>query len=158
MGPADAPREEPLFVAVAADDAQMRAAHACTARTMDEFKAHVLRPGEHVCAAKLRFRDPEESARTGRDALLYLWLTDVFIDGSSGGYVGSLSEVPAALSEWHRPGQELEFEGEDVFDWMVNDDDVVHGGFTLRVMRGRLPESERDGYDRRVGAREWAPS
>ena len=150
MSPSDAPRDEPLFVAVASDDPAMRAAHSRCARTMDEFRAHVLRAGDHLCAAKLRFRDPAQ------DVLLYLWLTSVFVDESSGRYVGTFFEVPPALQEWHWPGQELEFEGEDVFDWMVNDDGVVHGGFTLRVMRGRLPESEREAYDRRLGATQWA--
>ena len=156
MSPADAPGDEPMFVAVATDDPQMRAAHSRCARTMDEFRAHVLRAGDRLCAAKLRFRDPAESDRAGRDVLLYVWLTSVFIDETSGRYVGSFFEVPPALREWHWPGQELEFEGEDVFDWMVNDDGVVHGGFTLRVMRNRLPESEREAYDHRIGVREWA--
>jgi uncharacterized protein YegJ (DUF2314 family) len=158
MSPDDAPRDEPLFVAVASDDPQMGAAHSRCAQTLDEFRAHVLRAGDHLCAAKLRFRDPGESDRAGHDVLLYVWLASVFVDESSGRYVGSFFEVPPALREWHSPGQELEFEGEDVFDWMVNDDGVVHGGFTLRVMRGRLPESEREAYDQRVGAREWARS
>lgn len=155
MSEFESPQDEPGFVTTASGDAELRAAHARTARTMDEFRSHVLRPGDHVCAAKLSFRDPAESERTGRDALLYLWLTSVTLDASSGRYVGVFFEVPAELREWHWPGQELEFEAEDVFDWMVNDDGLVHGGFTLRVHRSRLPESQRDDYDRRIGARQW---
>ena len=122
---------------------------------MAEFRTHIERQGDHICSAKLRFKDPNESDRTGKDVLLFLWLTAIEYNPASGSYIGTFFEVPPELSEWHFTGQRLEFDGADVFDWMVNDDGVLHGGFTLRVNRRRLPEGEREAFDRYVGVRQW---
>ena len=146
----------PLFVAVHSEDPELQEAYANAAATMPKFLIYVLQSGSRTCAAKLRFRDPNESNRVGRDVLLYLWLTDVVYDHSVDRFVGTFFEVPIELQEWHCRGQELEFEGEDVFDWFVNDGGHMHGGFTLRVNRSRLPESERAAFDRYVGVHEWA--
>lgn len=149
------PQEEPLFVAIASADQELQAAYSRTAQTMAEFQSHVVRPGDHICSAKLRFKDPNESDRTGRDVLLYLWLTAVTYNSTTGNYTGTFFEVPPELHEWHWVGQRLEFEEDAAFDWMVNDEGTLHGGFTLRVNRNRLPESEREAYDNYIGVKHW---
>jgi uncharacterized protein YegJ (DUF2314 family) len=146
---------ESLFIAISATDQLYQAAHAQAAKTMSEFRDNVQRNGDHVCSAKLRFRDPTESERTGRDAFLFIWLTEVVFDSTSGFYTGTFFEVPAELKAWHSSGQKLAFEPEDVFDWMVNDNGSLIGGFTLRVHRNSLPESERSAYDLYVGVKQW---
>ena len=122
---------------------------------MAEFRTHIERQGDHICSAKLSFRDPNESDRIGKDVLLFLWLTAIEYNPASASYIGTFFEVPPELSEWHCAGQKLEFDGADVFDWMVNDDGILHGGFTLRVNRKRLPEGDREAFDRYVGVRQW---
>lgn len=151
----DQAQAEPLFMAVPSKDAEWRKAYARAAAGMAEFRAHVERPGEHICSAKLRFRDPNESERAGKDIFLFLWLTAIEYSHKTGTYVGTFFEVPPELGEWHWAGQRLEFDGADVFDWMVNDDGLLHGGFTLRVNRSRLPEGERGAFDRHVGVKHW---
>ena len=151
----DEPQDEPLFMAVPSVDEELHGAHARAAAGMAEFRGHVARQGDHICSAKLRFRDPHESERTGKDVLLFLWLTAIEYSPASGTYTGTFFEVPPALGEWHWPGQRLEFDGPDVFDWMVNDDGILHGGFALRINRDRLPESEREAFDRHLGVRRW---
>ena len=44
----------------------------------------------------------------------------------------------------------------DVMDWMVNDDGTLHGGFSLRLARSRLPHAERPGFDRHIGVQTYA--
>ena len=41
-------------------------------------------------------------------------------------------------------------------DWMVNDGGILHGGFSIRYQRSRLPESERSAYDAHIGVTEYA--
>lgn len=149
------PHDEPLFAAISSTDQELKAAYARTSQTMPEFREHVLRQGVHICSAKLQFRDPNESERTGKDVILYLWLTSVSHDSASGTYTGTFFDVPPELHEWHWPGQRLQFEADDVFDWMVNDEGILYGGFTLRVNRSRLPESEREAYDHYIGVKQW---
>jgi uncharacterized protein YegJ (DUF2314 family) len=71
---------------------------------------------------------------------------------------GTFFEVPPELQKWHQVGQKLTFEGEDIFDWMVlTGDGGLFGGFTFRVSRSKLPESERANYDRYIGVRVYQP-
>ena len=53
-------------------------------------------------------------------------------------------------------GQRLQFEVADIFDWFVNEDGLMHGGFTMRVQRSRLPAGERAAFDAYTGVTEWA--
>ena len=69
-----------------------------------------------------------------------------------------LLEVPPELQKWHQVGQRLAFEGEDIFDWMMlTGEGHLSGGFTLRVSRSKLPESQRADYDRYIGVRVYEP-
>ncbi len=67
-------------------------------------------------------------------------------------------EVPPELQKWHQVGQQLAFEGEDIFDWMaLTEDGRLFGGYTLRVSRTKLPENERADYDRYIGVKAYEP-
>ena len=148
-------QKEPLFVAVRGRDDEMLNAYRLASESLGDFRSHIQRPGEHTCAAKLKFKDPNLSERLGEDRFVYLWLAGVTYEGESNVFVGSFFEVPSELLEWHQPGQQLQFEGEDIFDWFVNDDGYLYGGFTMRVARSRLPESERTAYDTYTGVKQW---
>ena len=45
----------------------------------------------------------------------------------------------------------------DVADWAVVIAGVMHGGYSMRMQRARLPEDERASYDEYVGASSYAP-
>ena len=149
------PQEEPLFTNVRGDDAEMRKAYASAAASLNQFQSHLHRPGDHTCAAKLRFRDPTLSERLGEDRFVFLWLAGIERDQSTNMYTGSFFEVPKELSPWHQPGQRLQFSGDEIFDWFVNDNGLLYGGFTMRVARSRLPEAERANFDNFTGVRQW---
>jgi len=151
------PDGEPLFAAIRNDDPQIESAHAMAARTLPHFLACVLRSGSHMCCAKLRFRDPDLSGRLGEDRFFFLWLNSVVYHSEENVFSGSFFELPPELMKWHQVGQRLGFEAEDIFDWMVNDNGHLHGGFTLRVARARLPESELAEFDRYSGVMAWEP-
>ena len=51
----------------------------------------------------------------------------------------------------------LAFEPEDIFDWMVLEQGHLYGGYTLRVAREKLPEAERESYDRHIGVSVYEP-
>lgn len=150
----DRPSKEPLFVGVRNDDIEMRNAYAAAAASLDQFAARVQRGGELTCAAKLRFKDPELSEKLGEDRFVYLWLAAIEVE-DGGTLVGTFFEVPPELMQWHQPGQRLQFDRGDVFDWFVNDDGLMYGGFTMRVQRARLPAGERESFDQYTGVRQW---
>jgi len=148
-------QKEPLFSQVRSNDEEMQDAHRLAAESIDGFRQHTQRPGNHICAAKLRFRDPNLSERLGEDRFVYLWLTSVSHEAEGNVFVGTFFEVPPELLDWHQPGQRLQFEGDDIFDWFVNDDGYLFGGYTMRVTRSRLPEGERLAYDTYTGVKQW---
>jgi len=153
----DEAQDEPLFTAIGRMDGALQAAYDRAAATMGEFIRRLGVEGEGYRAAKLRFRDPDESERLGEDRFLFLWLGGVHYYADENVFSGVFFEVPAGFEKWHEVGEQLVFEADQVFDWMILDDGHLHGGFTLRVQRERLPEAEREGYDQYVGVRVYEP-
>jgi uncharacterized protein YegJ (DUF2314 family) len=152
-------QNQPLFTAIAKSDADFKEAYAAASRTLPRFIEHLQSGVPAYYSAKLSFRDPDESERLGEDRLLFLWLTDVHYQPAERVFSGTFFEVPSELQKWHQVGQRLAFGGEDIFDWMVlTGDGRLFGGFTLRVSRSKLPESERADYDRYIGVKVYEPA
>lgn len=145
-------QDEPLFLSISKVDPAFEAAYDRAHETLPRFIEHIQSGADAYCSAKLRFRDPDESERLGEDRYLFLWLFNVVYDPADNTFVGTFVEVPSAFQRWHSVGQHLQFEGDSIFDWMVlSKDGHLFGGYTLRVAREKLPESERADYDRYVG-------
>jgi uncharacterized protein YegJ (DUF2314 family) len=72
-------------------------------------------------------------------------------------FSGEFFEVPAALQKWHKVGERLWFDPDDVFDWMAIDNGHLAGGFTIRVVRDRLSTDDRSRYDACIGATSFEP-
>jgi uncharacterized protein YegJ (DUF2314 family) len=151
------PQKEPLFIAIRNDDPRMLHAYAQAAATTTSFKAHVLRTGEHYCCVKLRFHDPDLSEQLGEDRFYYLWLSSVAYHPQERLFSAAFFELPKELMKCHKVGERVNFETEEIFDWMVNDNGHLHGGFTFRVARAQLPEAERGAYDGYTGVTTWEP-
>ena len=149
-----AQEEEPVFTAVSQKNPEMRAAHAKSAATIPRFIEHLRSDVPGFRSAKLRFRDPDESERLGEDRFLFLWLTGVHYHAEEKLFSGTFFEVPREFQKWHKVGDRLGFDPEDVFDWMLlTEDGRLFGGHTLRVSRALLPEAQRADYDNHVGVR-----
>ena len=135
-------RKRPMFMAVGRQDAEMQQAHASAASTLPIFTSHVLRPGEHMCCAKLRFRDPELSHQMGEDRFLFLWLNSVTYDPKDQVFSGTFFELPKELLKWHRVGESLTFAPDEIFDWFVKRERkarrrVHHAGRAVTAARKR---------------------
>jgi uncharacterized protein YegJ (DUF2314 family) len=149
-------QQEPLFMAISNKDADFQAAYARASATLPRFIEHIKSGIKASNSAKLRFRDPDESERLGHDRFVFLWLSGVHYHEAERLFSGSFFEVPPELQKWHQVGQQLAFEGEDIFDWMVlTEDGRLFGGFTLRTSRSKMPESQRADYDRYIGVRAY---
>lgn len=151
------PQKEPQFIAIRNDDPEMQRAHEQAAPTLALFMSHVSRPGEHMCSAKLRCRDPGLSERLGEDRFVFLWLNSVCYHPEERVFSGTFFELPKEFTKWHHVGERLGFEGDEIFDWMVNDHGHLHGAFTLRVARAHLTERDRENYDQYAGVSVWEP-
>jgi uncharacterized protein YegJ (DUF2314 family) len=150
-------QDEPLFMAVSQKDAAFKAAYARAAETLTRFVELLQSGTEAVYSAKLRFRDPDESERLGENRFLFLWLSNVHYHAAERLFSGTFFEVPPEMQKWHKVGERLGFEGDDIFDWMVlTEAGRITGGYTLRVSRNLLPQHERGDFDRYIGVTEWS--
>jgi uncharacterized protein YegJ (DUF2314 family) len=150
-------QDEPLFMAIPQADADFQSAYDRAAATLPQFIEHIQRGGDAFYSAKLRFCDPDESERLGEDRFAFLWLGSVHYHPAERVFSGTFFEVPPEFQKWHQVGQRLAFDPEDIFDWMVLRQGHLHGGFTLRVSRSKLPETEHESYDRYVGVSVYEP-
>ena len=91
---------------------------------------------------------------TEDDKKSYMWLNDA--RECEGGFMGNLFEVPRNFTR-HHVGQEIFVPSDSVMDWMVNDHGCVHGGFSIRLMRQRKPETEQRQFDQYMGVTSYAP-
>jgi uncharacterized protein YegJ (DUF2314 family) len=84
---------------------------------------------------------------------IFLWLCSARVVPP--GFVGDVFEIPTTFDNYCI-GDEIFVAEDDVLDWMVNDEGVLYGGFSLRLLRSRLPETERVEYDEHVGVTRYA--
>lgn len=144
-------QDEPLFMTIAEDDPAMLNAYERAYQTAGVFLSLLEQKPNAFHLAKIRFRDPDESARLGGDCHVFMWLHQVCHHDEENLFSGVFFEVPPQLQKWHQPGQRMGFQSDSIFDWMVNDSGHLYGGFTLRVAREKIPEAERISYDQYIG-------
>ena len=87
------------------------------------------------------------------DNKAFMWLSNTRMSGIN--FIAEFFEISEAFTNYH-VGDELEIPEESLLDWMVNDNGVLHGGFSIRYYRSTLPEDERDEYDSYIGVTEYA--
>jgi uncharacterized protein YegJ (DUF2314 family) len=114
---------------------------------LDEFRRLLPADGSPYWDAMVKIKVSQD------DNSAFMWLSNARIRGT--GFVASFFEVPAQLNVY-QVGDELEIAEAGVLDWSYNDNGLLHGGFSLRYQRARLPEEERASYDNYIGVRKYA--
>lgn len=139
----------PRFDKIRDSDDEFKQAAVCAQTTLAVFRVW-LRNGSKNSDATLMFKT--RLIDDGKGA--FMWLTGAREVGD--GFAGILFEVPTSFRE-HRVGDEITVASGQIIDWMVNDHGRVHGGFSIRVLRQRKPESEHAQFDRVMGVSSYAP-
>jgi uncharacterized protein YegJ (DUF2314 family) len=146
-GPFEKPPQQPVFVPTKKSDDEFSRAAAEARRTLPAFRTLLKRPmKEAMPLVKKRFEN-------GRNAV-YLWSLIVKVEPD--GFITETFEAPQAFPEL-KAGTQLFIKNADVVDWMLIDNGTMHGGYTSRLQRSRLPEDQRENFDNYVGARQYAP-
>ncbi|MEM7246233.1 MAG: DUF2314 domain-containing protein [Acidobacteriota bacterium] len=106
-------------------------------------------PALDMAVIKLPFQDGEGEARAdGKPAVEHMWVDEVQFDGLT------LSGVLINAPNWIRSvrqGDRVRAPFERLGDWMYSIGDVVHGGYTINLLRSRMPVAERTSHDRAWG-------
>ena len=83
----------------------------------------------------------------------FVWLNNV--RETSDGFIAQVFEIPPTLQGFEI-GEDIHVPACDILDWMINDRGTLHGGFSIRYHRLKLPEHEREAFDEHLGVETYA--
>lgn len=115
-------------------------------KTLEIFKHNMGELPQAIHMLKTIITDGEESS--------YLWLNDVKV--SEDGFIAAPFEVPTSFKTII-PGHKINVKTADVLDWMIIDDGIAHGGYSIRFLRSQKPQSEQPRYDKFMGIKKYMP-
>jgi uncharacterized protein YegJ (DUF2314 family) len=120
-------------------DPEITAAMARARETLPEFIAALRAPtpAQSAFTIKAPFRDGERTE--------YMAIAPLTFDGE--GFHGTLQDQPVSLHNI-KLGEQVTVEPGRVADWSYVDGGKLVGGYTLRVLRGRMPPDQRREFDR----------
>ncbi|GAA5507731.1 DUF2314 domain-containing protein [Novipirellula caenicola] len=156
---------EPLFANLDDDDPALRNAVSAAKRTLPQFVDAFARKRFPSAGylVKVPFQDrddrgeralvrtPEVAAEFPDLRVCRLWLA---VNSALEDLLFcSVLESPAKLRL--KTGASFVVDMSLVEDWMIHCGEVVYGGFSMQVIRNRLPEPDRHRFDQHTGIREF---
>lgn len=133
---------EPTIYSVDGDDLEMNEAIDNAQKTLHKFDTALesKNPNFHNFSLKTRFKTS--------DGYEHMWLSDIFIKGNK--HFGVIDNLPEFTNEI-KIGDTVQLPNEEISDWMYIEDQKLYGGFTIRLLRKRMTESERKLFDEENG-------
>lgn len=139
-------QDQPTFMAMPRKDLELAAVKARD--SLPEFRQLIQTLGGSAHPPLVKFRVPDADD-------VWLWL--VVRDAKETGFVAETFEAPPELPQL-KAGTRRWLSDTEVADWMiVGKQGVVHGAYSLRLQRERLPQGQRAAFDLRIGAQSYAP-
>ncbi|WP_316821834.1 YegJ family protein [Pedobacter gandavensis] len=125
------------------EDAQMNWAMEKARLTLWYFEAQLKRPapGQDYFSIKVMVKD--------QDQVEHLWLTAPDFD-EEGNLYGKVGNEPVQVKSI-KLGQDIGIGRALISDWMIVEQGVLLGGYTIRAIRDRLPEMEKQFFDESIG-------
>lgn len=132
---------EPDIYNVAGTDVGMNAAMLKAKSKMGDFDT-ALASGNYIgYAIKVRFNKPDGGGE-------HIWLNKIYKKGPE--YWGVVNDDP----EWTKEvkfGDTLKIDNAKISDWMYIDGMKLKGGYTIKLLRNRMSETERAAFDKDNG-------
>jgi len=129
---------------VSASDAEMNAAIERARRELPRFVAMLDDPAAAELQLRLKAGFPVR-----RGALEHIWMGQVRFDGSR--FSARIANDPVDHKDL-RYGDRVSVEPDAVTDWMYIENGRLVGGYTVRVLRARLPPEQRQRMDAALAA------
>ena len=78
----------------------------------------------------------------------HIWVTDITTKDDE--YYGVIDNVPVYTEEV-KYGDKMKIKKENISDWMYVENGKLYGGYTLRLVRSRMTDEEREQFDAMTG-------
>ena len=131
---------QPDIYDVEASDREMNEAIEKANQTLADFNSALLNPKIEVKALKVKFQNETD--------VEHIWISDVTL--KDGKYSGILDNEPEYIKD-HKNGDTINIDNKDISDWMYIEDGKLFGGYTIKVLRNRMSESEKKQFDAKNG-------
>ncbi len=135
--------DQPDIYNVTEDDTAMNNAIAYAQKTLPEFDK-ALSSGDTAYSTftlKMRFPTKDNSGE-------HMWIAN--IKKKNGEYFGILNNQPE-YTDAVKMGDSITVPLKDISDWMFMEGRKLHGGYTIRVLRNRMSDSEKKQFDQEQG-------
>ncbi len=78
----------------------------------------------------------------------HIWICDITIKNND--FFGVINNLPEYIIDINI-GDTVKINKENISDWMYTDNGILKGGYTIRLLRNRMSETERIQFDTEVG-------
>ncbi len=126
------------------EDKEMLIAIEMARKTFDEFEKAVKSQNSKYQNFTLK------KAYKSREGDEYLWIKSVMFYAQKNTYVGIIGNVPMHTKEVQFDAI-VEVDKHEISDWMYFENNVVRGGYTLRLLRSRMTDEEQRAFDKESG-------
>lgn len=131
---------EPTIYNVESNDKEMSEAIKKANQTLNEFNSALQNPKIEVKSMKVKFEYPNGNE--------HIWLSN--IEYKDGKYWGVLDNEPEYITEY-KIGDKIEVDNSKISDWMYLKNGKLFGGYTIKLLRSRMTENEKDQFDAESG-------
>lgn len=131
---------QPDIYNVKGSDKEMNEAIEKANQTLADFNTALLDPKIEVKSLKVKFQNETN--------IEHIWLSNVeFKDGQ---YSGILDNEPEYITDY-KMGDTVNIDNKNISDWMYIENGKLFGGYTIKVLRNRMSETERKQFDTESG-------
>jgi uncharacterized protein YegJ (DUF2314 family) len=140
--------DEPVFMAIGRDSPGLLEAIEKAGETLPDF-IEAFQAGRHSDQAyvvKACFLGESEDDRA------HIWV--IVNQMQDNDLVCSPIQIPTGFTGL-KEGELFLLKQDQVEDWMINVDGLIHGGYSLRLAREMTPESDRHEFDKHIGLQQF---
>ena len=130
---------EPTIFEVFDNDTEMNKTTEKAIQTLDSFDFALKNRTSEISFFGLKKKFKENGN------VEHIWIGSVQIKGNRK-YIGVIENLPDKIKSV-KLGDTVEINRNEISDWMYIKNSVLHGGYTIRLLRDRMTEDERKEFD-----------
>ncbi|MFH6997300.1 YegJ family protein [Flavobacterium sp. FlaQc-57] len=131
---------QPDIYNVEGNDKEMTEAIKKANQSLADFNTALTNPKIEVKSLKVKFKNQQNTE--------HIWLSNV--EFKEGKYTGVLDNEPEYITDY-KIGDTINVDNKNISDWMYIENGKLFGGYTIKVLRNRMSESERKQFDAESG-------